>query len=131
MLQESVLEGAPKLVTQLVIIIFFLGFLLFLIQKTIKASIDLFDLFFLVLLGLVPVGFGVFPNLGATLTRALGVSFPFVVLFGLLHLIMFIYITYLASRINKLRRNETKLVQKIALLENDLNQQTTANTGKK
>lgn len=107
----------PKIMTQIFIVIFFLSFFVFLVRKVIKGSIDLFDLFFLGLLGVIPVVFVIFPQLTSYFTALIGVKYPFLILFGGLHFVMFIYITYLSSRINKLRRNGVKIAQKLALLE--------------
>lgn len=87
------------------------------LRRAIRTKIDLFDAMFLLTVVLVPCLFALFEEPFTRLTHALGVTYPFVLIFAFVHGCTFLYFGYLASRLNELRLRETRLIQEISLLK--------------
>jgi hypothetical protein len=64
---------------------------------------------------LVPYVFVLFPETTALVTRLSGVEFPFLILFGLLHVLAFIVIYGLVVKINHLNQRLVALTQKVSI----------------
>ena len=109
-------EYHPNTQTIVFVSVFLIIYLVFLVKKTLKNSIDLFDLLALSSVGIVPALVVFFPGLATLASQLLGVEFPFLLLFGFLFFVVFAYLAYLVSKIHKVSRAETKLTQEIGIL---------------
>lgn len=105
-----------SLKTQLVIIAFLVVYLVWLLKKTAKDKLDLYDFVLLSSIGLVPCFFAIFPGVIVFATRLLGIAFPFVLLFASIHFISFIFFLSLARRITQLNKKVATLTQELAIL---------------
>jgi hypothetical protein len=100
-----------------------------LVRHTVRHRIDLFDFAMLALLAIVPGTVVWFPGLIVRITRLVGVEFPFVVMFGALFLVVFVYLYSLVVRINLQHRTIITLVQEVGLLRETLEHDRRGATG--
>lgn len=100
--------------------LFFAAYVLLLLRRAIRSKLDLYDLFMLATLGLIPLVFVLFPHLVSRLSRLVGVEFPFLLLFGALSLVTFLLLYRLIRRGNKLKSEVVKLAQEIGILGHEL-----------
>lgn len=114
------MEYQPTIQTAVFILLFLVIYLVILVKNTIKNSIDLYDFFLLSSVAIVPSIFILFPKFSTLLARLIGVAFPFVLLFSLLFLIIFIYLYRLVIKINNLNNKNILLIQELALLSKKL-----------
>lgn len=112
-----VMDFQPKLTLIVFLAFFMLIYISVLVSKAIKNSIDLYDFILLSTLALIPFSFVVFPCFYDRLAVLIGIAFPFLLLFGSLLLVVFIYLYRLVIKANSEERSITKLVQEIALLK--------------
>ena len=66
---------------------------------------------------LVPAFFVLFPSITHSLTDMMGVAFPFVMLFGILLAVLFIFIHRLTAKLHRLEQDNYLLVQELSLLK--------------
>ena len=104
--------------------LFAIGYMFFIIRKTARRQLDIYDLIMLSAVAIVPITFVALPQLGYWLSNVAGVEFPFVVMFGMLFAILFIFIHRLTVKIHRLESDTRLLVQQLGLL-----QQTVDNDG--
>lgn len=93
---------------------------LFILRRMIRTKMDLFDGIFLFTVVAIPCVFGLFEGPLTEMTHAIGVKYPFVLMFALIHACTFLYFSYLASRLNHLRHREVRLIQEISLLKEEV-----------
>ena len=108
--------------TIVLIVLFAIGYMLFIIRKTARRQLDLYDLVMLSAVAIVPSSFVVFPPLAYWLAGIAGVEFPFVVLFGMLFAILFIFMHRLTLKIHQLESDTRLLVQELSLLRQAVDQ---------
>jgi hypothetical protein len=106
----------PNTATVLVISAFAVVYMLILLRKTLQGRFDLYDFLMLSMVAIIPAGFALFPRLTYWLTQLSGVGFPFVVMFGALFLIVFIFMHNMTARLRKLERQNGMLIQEQGLL---------------
>jgi hypothetical protein len=106
----------PNTATVLVISAFAVVYMLILLRKTFQGRFDLYDFLMLSMVAIIPAGFALFPRLTYWLTQLSGVGFPFVVMFGALFLIVFIFMHNMTARLRKLERQNGMLIQEQGLL---------------
>jgi hypothetical protein len=106
--------------TKVVLILFFLVYLGYLTRSAARNHIDIYDYFSLSCVALLPLGFGLLPSLVTVISHWMGVAFPFVVLFGALFVVNFIYLHQLLNKINRQIQFNKQLVQEISLLKSSL-----------
>jgi hypothetical protein len=106
----------PNTATVLVISAFAVVYMLILLRKTFQGRFDLYDFLMLSMVAIIPAGFALFPRLTYWLTQLSGVGFPFVVMFGALFLIVFIFMHNITARLRKLERQNGMLIQEQGLL---------------
>jgi hypothetical protein len=102
--------------TKILILLFAVFYLLHIFGKTGRRQIDLYDLFMLSAVALVPAFFALFPSATHALTDLMGVAFPFVLLFGILLAVLFVFIHRLTAKVHRLEHDNYLLVQELSLL---------------
>ncbi len=115
-------DFAPTLQTVVVISIFAALYLFWVFRKTIAMKLDLYDLIMLSMVAIVPLIFVMFPALAVALSGITGVAFPFVVMFGGLFLVLFVFMHRMTARLHKLERQNCALVQEVGLLHLELDE---------
>ena len=110
------MEYYPTIQTVIFATIFLIVYLVALIKNTIKNSIDFYDLILLSSVAVIPIIFVFFPKLVVCLARIVGVEFSFLLLFGSLFLIVFVYLHRLVIRINQNHNKIILLIQELSLL---------------
>ena len=65
--------------------------MLVLLRKTMQGKFDLYDFLMLSMVAIIPAGFTLFPTLAYLVSHLTGVVFPFVVMFGALFLVVFVF----------------------------------------
>lgn len=110
----------PSLSTIIFISFFIIIYISILIRNAIKNHIDFYDLIMLSMVALVPAIFVFFPSLTLYIAKIIGVEFPFLLLFGGLFFILFIYQYRLITKVNFLHKRNILLVQEIGLLNQKL-----------
>lgn len=110
----------PNTVTVVVISAFAFVYMLILLRKTLVGKFDLYDFLMLSMVAIIPAGFALFPRLAYFLTQLSGVAFPFVVMFGVLFLVVFVFMHNMTARLHKLERQNWTLIQEHSLLALEL-----------
>ncbi|MBI2515853.1 MAG: DUF2304 domain-containing protein [Opitutae bacterium] len=103
--------------TKIVLILFFLVYLSYLTRSAARNHIDIYDYFALSCVALLPLGFGLLPVPITVISHWMGVTFPFVVLFGALFVVIFVYLHRLLNQLNRQTQFNKQLVQEISLLK--------------
>lgn len=107
---------SPSIQTTVFITLFLTGYLIGLLRNAAKHKIDLYDLILLLSVAIVPSVFVFFPVFTDKLAKFLGVFFPFVILFGILLFIIFVYLYRLVVKINYHHNSIIALTQEFSLL---------------
>jgi hypothetical protein len=115
-------EELPHTQTLVVIGLFAVVYIALLVRRTVKGDLDLYDLLLLSNVGLIPFVFAFLPEITARLSHALGVDFPFVVMFGALLVVVFVALDRTIAQIHRLQSRERMLVQEIGMLRQRLEQ---------
>jgi len=102
--------------TYLLIAIFTVLYMAFIVRKTARRQLDLYDLFMLSAVAIIPGAFVAFPGLAFWLAGLVGVEFPFVLMFGMLFVVLFVFIHRLTVKIHRLESDNRMLVQELGLL---------------
>lgn len=100
-----------------VILLFAVVYLVIILRKTGRSQLDLYDLVMLSTVATLPILFALFPGFNYYISVFTGVKFPFVVLFGLLLAVIFLFINRLTARLHKLEHDNRLLVQELSLLQ--------------
>ena len=103
--------------TYLFITIFAVIYMTSIVRKTAHCQLDIYDLVMLSTVAIVPSAFVFFPQFAFWLSGLVGVEFPFVVMFGMLFAILFIFIHRLTVKIHRLESDSRLLVQELSLLQ--------------
>ena len=106
----------------------FLGsaiYLFFLFKRTLKHKLDLFDLIYLVAVVAVPCFFALAEIFSQQFAQMIGIQYPFVLMFGLIHGVTYLHTTLQAGEILKLKQKQMKLIQEVSLLKESLNRDVT------
>ena len=106
--------------TILVVVAFAALYMVFTIRKTAHQQLDLYDFAMLSMVALVPGAFVVFPRFAYWLAAVAGVEFPFVVMFGTLFAVLFVFVHRLTVRIHRLESDNRLLIQELGLLRERL-----------
>lgn len=110
----------PSAETVSVISAFALIYMLVLLRKTLQGKFDLYDLLMLSMVAIIPAGFALFPKPAYLITHLTGVVFPFVVMFGALFLVVFVFMHNITQRLHRLERQNWALIQEHSLLALEL-----------
>jgi hypothetical protein len=100
--------------------LFALVYLAFIARKTARQQLDLYDFVMLSMVALVPAAFVYWPGLAYWLAQAAGVAFPFVIMFGALFLILFLFFYRMTVKMHRLERDNLLLIQEVSLLRLEL-----------
>lgn len=107
---------APHMETLVFVLGFGTVYMLVVLRKTLHGKFDLYDFFMLSMLAIVPASFALFPELTARISQLSGVAFPFVVMFGALFLVVFVFLHRMTARLHKLEHQNCTLIQELGLL---------------
>ena len=100
--------------------LFALAYLAFVARKTARQQLDLYDFVMLSTVAVVPAVFVFWPGLAYWLAEIAGVAFPFVIMFGALFLILFLFVYRMTAKMHRLERDNLLLIQEISLLRLEL-----------
>ena len=106
-----------NLATVVIITIFSFCYLFITAWQTAKQKLDIYDLFMLSMVAVIPLAFVLFPELTFSLTRMMGVTFPFVLMFGILLVTLFANIHRFSTKIHLLEKDNRLLIQEVSLLK--------------
>lgn len=95
-------------------------YMLVLLRKTLQGKFDLYDFLMLSMVAILPASFALFPRLANLISHLTGVVFPFVVMFGALFLVVFVFMHNITERLHKLERQNWDLIQEHGLLALEL-----------
>lgn len=109
----------PTWQTTVFILAFFFVYLAFLMYRTYRNRVDIYDFFLLTAVAILPTAFVVFPRMVNRLAALSGVAFPFLLLFGGLFVIVFLFLHRLAVKIKTHERMMIAVVQELALLDKE------------
>ncbi len=112
--------------TSILVISFICGYMFLIIRKTTLRQLDLFDLLMLSAVAVIPGAFTLFPRFAEWSAEITGVKFPFVVMFGALFAILFVFTHRLTIKANKLESENRLLTQELSLLKQTLESVKTA-----
>lgn len=99
----------------LVLFCFGLSFFLYLLIRSSKEKLDVADFLALSAVGLLPA-FSLSPLGSRLIIQLTGVKYPFVVLYGLLFLIINLYVYRIVRRLHQLEQRLVRLAQEIAII---------------
>ena len=119
---ESVEVIALKFQTVLIIMAFVFVYLSVLFHKTVKGALDLYDFFMLSTVAILPAVLALFPRFAFTISQWIGVGIPFVLMFGGLFLVIFVFLHRITEKVNLLENRTRLLVQENALLRQQTEQ---------
>jgi len=106
--------------TYLFIAFFVVAYLIFVIRKTARQQMDLYDFVMLSMVAVIPAVFTFLPNFADWVASLFGVAFPFIVMFGALFLILFLFVHRLTIKVHTLERDNRLLIQEVSLLQQDI-----------
>jgi hypothetical protein len=106
----------PTLPTLVAIATFAVIYLLFIVRKTGRGTLDLYDMIMLSLVATVPAVFAFFPTIANLISHLAGVAFPFVVMFGILLTVLFLLVHRLTVNMHKMEQRNRSLVQELGML---------------
>ena len=110
----------PTLKTTIVVGAFVVAYVLHILRKTVRDGLDFYEFLLLSSVAIVPGVFTFFPRWTAALSAAIGVAFPFVVMFGSLLAITFVFLHRLTVQVHALERRSRRLVQENGLLRREI-----------
>lgn len=110
----------PTFQTVVFLSCFLVIYVAIMLKKTIRDTIDIYDLILLSSVAVVPCLFVFFPGLANRLARLVGILFPFLLLFGALFFIVFVYFHRLVVKINHQENRMISLIQELSILRQKL-----------
>jgi hypothetical protein len=113
---------SPTLATLIVIGLFAIAYLAFLIRKTTRGGLDLYDLIMLSLVAIVPAVFAFAPSIANFISHLAGVAFPFVVMFGILLAVLFLILHRITVQMHRVEQRNRLLIQELSLLQLEIKQ---------
>lgn len=115
---------APNPVTIAVICLCGILYLWLLFKRAVSGRFDLYHIAMLAAVVLLPVCFVVFPRFTYRVSQAIGVAFPFVLLFAALFVSMFLYMHRITSELNRVNLRSRRLTQEIAILRSRMDSES-------
>lgn len=103
--------------TIFIVSIFALCYLYYTARETARQKLDIYDLTMLSAVATIPSVFVLFPSFADHIARLAGVAFPFVILFGALFAILFIFVHRLTAKLHRLEYDNRLLIQEVSLLK--------------
>ncbi|HEY9035133.1 MAG TPA: DUF2304 domain-containing protein [Pseudomonadales bacterium] len=105
-----------SLETTVLILLFAAWYLVLMARKTARRQIDLYDLAMLSTVAVIPAFFVLFPDTTLAITQITGVAFPFVILFGALLAVLFLFMHRLTIKLHRLESDNRMLIQELSIL---------------
>lgn len=99
------------------IIVFTVIYFVIVLRKSAKYEIEFYDLVLLCSLAILPATMILLPKLFEYLSFMMNVKYPFVILFSLLLLLVFVILTRVLISIKKIRKENIFLIQRLSMLE--------------
>lgn len=115
---------APNPVTIAVVCLCGILYLWLLFKRAVSGRFDLYHIAMLAAVVLLPVCFVVFPRFTYRVSQAIGVAFPFVLLFAALFVSMFLYMHRITSELNRVNLRSRRLTQEIAILRSRMDSES-------
>lgn len=115
----------PNTQTLILVELFALTYMLWLLRKAARHQLDLYDFFMLSTVAVLPALL-VVPSIAEWVGFVSGVAFPFVVMFGLLFVAIFVIIHRLTIKIHRLEDQNRLLIQELGLLQVERGKRTPA-----
>lgn len=112
----------PSPQTIVLIAAFTLLYLLALARQTVRGRLDFYDFAMLSTVALLPGLFVFLPRLADMVGEFAGVAFPFVVMFGVLFLVVFLVLHRMTIEMHKSQKSNRLLVQELSLLREEFEQ---------
>jgi hypothetical protein len=109
-----------SLQTVVIVLIFALCYLYFTARETARQRLDLYDLIMLSAVAIIPSAFVLLPIFAEWIAKISGVAFPFVIMFGLLFAILFIFIHRLTAKIHRLEYDNRLLIQEVSIIKSKI-----------
>jgi hypothetical protein len=103
--------------TVVIVAAFACWYLYFTARETARHKLDIYDLIMLSMVAIIPLAFVLFPGLALRVADVAGVGFPFVVMFGMLFGVLFIFIHRLTAKIHRLENDNRMLIQEVSILK--------------
>ncbi|MBU3948472.1 MAG: DUF2304 domain-containing protein [Proteobacteria bacterium] len=100
-----------------------LVYMIFIAIKTARQQLDFYDLIMLSMVAFVPAIFTFWPSFAYWIADLAGVAFPFVIMFGALFIILFLFVHRLTIKIHKLEMDNRLLIQETGLLRHEIESQ--------
>lgn len=113
-------EYTPTVETLVAVGAFAVIYLAVLVRRTLAGALDLYDLVALSTVAVVPAAFAFFPGLATMLAELTGVAFPFIVMFGALFVVTFVFLHRLTVNMHKLNQRARDLTQELSLMRAEL-----------
>ncbi|MBF0289398.1 MAG: DUF2304 domain-containing protein [SAR324 cluster bacterium] len=117
------MEYQPTLQTVIFLSLFIVIYLFVLMRNTIRNAIDLYDFLLLSAVAIIPLFYILTPKWVVFLAKFIGVSFSFLILFGSLFVITFVYLYRLNIKLNQQNQKIILLVQEVGLLREALSRE--------
>ena len=108
-----------NLQTVVIVSIFAICYLYYTARATARQQLDIYDLIMLSAVAIIPSSFVLFPVFAEWIAKVSGVVFPFVIMFGLLFAILFIFIHRLTAKIHRLEHHNRLLIQEISIMKSE------------
>lgn len=102
--------------TAVVVIIFSIWYLAGILRRTAKNQMDIYDLVMLSTVAIIPGLFIALPNTAIIVSKLVGITFPFVLLFAILIAVLFVFIHRLTMKVHKIEDDNRLLIQELSLL---------------
>jgi hypothetical protein len=109
-----------SLQTVVIVLIFALCYLYFTARETARQRLDLYDLIMLSAVAIIPSAFVLLPIFAEWIAKISGVAFPFVIMFGLLFAILFIFIHRLTAKMHRLEYDNRLLIQEVSIMKSKI-----------
>jgi len=110
--------------TYFLIVFFTLAYFVFIARKTARQQLDLYDFVMLSMVAVIPATFTFWPNIAFWLADLAGVAFPFVIMFGTLFLVLFLFVYRLTVKMHKLEKDNLLLLQEVSILRLEISSNT-------
>ncbi len=113
----------PTINAVVTLVAFLVIYLSILCRNAVRNSLDVYDFLMLSMVGILPSLFALLPSLGFRLSAIIGVSAPFLILFGFLFIVTFVFLYRLLLALKKHQGALTTLVQEVAFLREEMDRQ--------
>lgn len=103
--------------TTIIIITFAIWYIYHLLRKTSARKMDIYDFVMLSTVAIIPASFALFSDFWHYFSRKVGVSLPFILLFGILLAVIFLFVHKLTMRFRDIEAKNVLLIQELSILK--------------